>query len=154
MTFTSSVFTNWLSASWRLIQHDCLFCCLNCSRSGNCNWKLTAAGFCVLPIYSHHVWSISFLLHSTECSRSSHNFLTPALELTSSFKSLVSFDWPALFSSILCACEFYSHAWCPQRSEEGIRAPGARELWMLKATIRMLGTEPESSARATSCLSC
>jgi hypothetical protein len=25
---------------------------------------------------------------------------------------------------------------------------------MLKATIRMLGTEPESSARATSCLSC
>jgi len=47
-------------------------------------------------------------------------------------------------------CAHHLSAWCPLRSEEGIGSPGTGVIGGREPSMWVLGTEPGSSARATS----
>lgn len=49
----------------------------------------------------------------------------------------------------VCMSVHYMQSWCPQRSEEGI-GPPELEVWIAMNHHVVLGTEPQSIARATS----
>ena len=51
-----------------------------------------------------------------------------------------------------CLFVYHMYAWCPQRSDEGARFPGAGEGNGCEPTMWVLGTKPWSSARATSAI--
>lgn len=53
-----------------------------------------------------------------------------------------------------CTCVCQVHAWCSQRSKEGISSPETEVLDACEPTMWILRTKPRSSTRVTKALKC
>lgn len=94
--------------------------------------------------------SVFVHIHIVEISNKSSIFTSNLLSFFLAFKTICFSLWVWMFC--LCVCmNAHRQAWCLPTSKEGVRSS---RCGITDGTMWVMGTEPRSSARATSTLNC